>query len=59
MRTVFSILLTLAVSSAWAGDDDSRTRVRLGGVIAGFNYTTGPAWYGGGPWGYGPGFYRP
>jgi hypothetical protein len=59
MRSVFSICIlagTLAVATSWA-DNDGRTRVRLGGVTAGFNYTNGPGWYG--PWGYGPGFYRP
>jgi hypothetical protein len=60
MRLAFpSFLLAgiLTVPTAWASDDDSRTRVRLGGVVAGFNYSSGPGWYG--PWGYGPGFYRP
>jgi PEGA domain len=48
---------TLILQAAFAGDDDSRRRVRLGGISAGASYMTGPAWYG--PWSYGPGFYRP
>jgi hypothetical protein len=47
----------LIAANAFAGDDSSRRRVRLGGVMVGANYSTGPAWYG--PWGMGPGFYRP
>ena len=58
MRQILSIFVLatgLPITSTWA-DDDSRTRVRLGGVVAGFNYSNGPFY---GPWGYGPGFYRP
>ena len=50
----------LAAVAMWADDGDSasRRRVRLGGVMVGANYATGPAWYPyyggfGGPYRYG------
>jgi len=42
---------------AYADNDGSRPRVRLGGVVVDGSYTSGPGWYG--PWGYGSGFYQP
>lgn len=55
-----SLLGFLSVATALAADDDSKRRVRIGGIVAGVNYTRGPGWFPGayGPGFYGPGFYR-
>ena len=53
-----ALICGVAATMAWADDDGSRRRVRLGGIVAGASYTSGPAWYGPYGW-YGPGYYQP